>query len=239
MEISVITITIDPDKKLFPTLDSVRSQKHINVEHIVVDGVKDREYPRETNGKVFYHEPRGVYEALNFGIKNSTGQIIGMVHGGDRMTSDNILEQIAKAFEENPDIDFVYGDIRYTNGRVYRASNFKPSHLTMGMTPPHPSLYVRRSVFEKIGLYDESFRCGGDIDMWIRLFSDHSFKSLYLPITMVEMSLNGISSSFKARLYANNVDKMKALRKNGYNICPLRLAGKYLLMLRYALKIKK
>lgn len=238
MKISVITATIDPDASIARTVESVTMQTHPDIEHLLIDGVKDREAPRKLLGKRIYHVPKGIYEALNFGISNATGDIIGLVHGGDCLASPDILKKVNDAFEEDPSLDFVYGDVRYVSGktrrkgRIYYAGNFRPKYLAYGMAPPHPSLYIRREAAEKVGPYREHYIISGDTDMWMRIFADKTLKGRYLPEIFVEMTTGGISTSLKGRLYANNRDKLKALRLNGYKANPLALLVKYFIMLR-------
>lgn len=237
MKISIITATINTDDILAKTIESVNCQSHIDVEHIIIDGIKGRPTPRRAIGKVIYHEPNGIYEALNFGISKASGDIIGIVHGGDTLASADILKKVNDVFEKNPDIDFIYGDVCYVNchghmGRVYKASGFRPSHLEYGMAPPHPSLYIKRGTAEKIGKYKEDFRLAADLDMWMRLFGNKTLKSVYVPEIFVKMAQGGASTTLKARLISNNKEKLKALRLNGYPANPFKLIGKYVLILR-------
>lgn len=244
MKISIVTVTIDSDAVLNKTVESVRHQSHVDIEHIVIDGNKNRKIPRGLVGNLIYHEPKGIYEAINFGLTQTTGEVVGLLHGGDAFASSIILETVSKAFEEDPALDFVYGDIVFVSrqsnrdGRIYHALNFRPSHLAFGMAPPHPSLYIRRKAMEKIGKYNEEFKLAADLDMWMRIFADKSLKGRYLPEIFVRMSTGGASTSLKGRLYANNREKLMALRLNGFSPNPLKLLLKYILIARDALFAK-
>lgn len=241
MKISVITATIDSDERLARTIASVESQTHRDIEHIIVDGRDGRHIPAKDGRKVFGHQRKGVYEALNFGISKASGDIVGLVHGGDLLASPDILEKVAEAFRADPSLDFIYGDIRFFNpvsghkGRIYHASRFTPRHLAYGMAPPHPSMYLRRELAERIGPYHEDYRIAGDLDMWMRLFADKSIKFRYVPEIIVEMATGGASGSLKARLVTNNREKLIAMRRNGYSPNPLMLLGKYMIIARDAL----
>lgn len=237
MKISVITVTIDEAGRLRPTLESVARQTHRGIEHIVVDGLEGREFAEFPAIRRVYEPPTGIYAAINAGLSQASGDVIGLVHGGDRLASDDILAKVNDAFDGDPSLDFVYGDIVYVNsrghrGRIYRADNFKPGYLAYGMAPPHPSLYIRRKAAARLGLYREEFRLAADLDMWMRIFADRSIKGRYMPEVFVEMAGDGLSSSWGNRLINNNKEKLRALSLNGYSANPLKLLGKYVIIVR-------
>ena len=242
MTISVITVTADGAAQLPVTMRSVAMQTWRDVEHIVVDGCSrdaTADIVARFPGTRFVERERlGLYDAINHGFHCATGDVIGMVHCGDALASPDVLEAVAKAFESDSSLDFVYGDLRYvTPGsrrrmRVYHAGRFEPSQILYGMTPPHPTLYIRREAALRAGDYALDYRIGADIEMWVRLFTDKSFKFKYLPMIMVEMATGGRSTSLKGRLYINNAEKLKALRAHGMPANPLRMAVKYWWALR-------
>lgn len=249
MTISIITATIDGEKSLDYTLGSVRSQTYPHIEHVVVDGNSTDRTAEIVAGypgvRLLLRDRMGVYDALNYGVANTTGEVFGFVHGNDALADDHVIEIIAEAFASDPELDFVYGDLRYVSprthrpGRIYHAEDFEPSNLLGGVYPPHPTLYIRRSTALRIGEYAEDYRIGGDFDMWIRLFGDKTLKYRYLPHILVNMSTGGLSSKWKSRLYINNVEKLRALRRNGLPANPLRLLMKYLVVARdYLLDFK-
>lgn len=247
MKVSVITPTIDADEVLERTLKSVDAQTYDNIEHIIVDGCDSRHSlsPSLSPGierKHYFKNREGVYDALNFGIKQAKGDIIGLLHGGDVFASPDIIKSIAALFANNSEIDFIYGNIRYYNaatgrlGRLYSSHDFKPELLACGMAPPHPSLYIRREAAERIGKYRTDLRLTGDLDMWMRIFADSSLKGAYFSPVMVNMSLGGLSTKLHNRLIYNNIEKMRALKLNGYKANPFMLAGKYVFIVRNMFK---
>lgn len=248
MKVSIITVTVDDDSRLAPTMDSVAAQSYPDISHIVVDGNHENRakdfFARYPSSIVYDHPRRGVYEAINFGIARAQGDIVGLVHGGDLLSPD-IVGKIAHIFAENPSLHFIYGDVRYYHpassrrGRVYSSCRFKPSHLACGMAPPHLSLYLRREVLERVGAYNESFRIAGDTDFWMRLFADKSLNSRYVPEIFAYMSVGGISTSLRGRLFLNNKEKLRAMRLNGFKPNPLKLLTKYYLVVRDSLFNKK
>ncbi len=242
MKISIVTVTLNEAEALRHSLASVAAQGYPDLEHIVVDGHSTdntasvvAEFP---GVKFAQLEPNGTYDALNYGFILCSGDILGFIHGNDAMAHGKVLNTIAKEFEADPDLEFIYGDMRYVKPvtykhvRIYYAGKFKPSNLLGGIAPAHPTLYIRRRVWEKIGKYRLDFPKAADFEMWIRLFKDKSLKYKYLPLVIAEMTTGGRSTMWSARLLTNNVEKWKALKLNGMPANPFRLLAKYIYVLR-------
>ena len=181
MKISIITITYNSAKTVQRALDSVQSQHYKDIEHIIVDGAstdgtKDliaayaKQHP---NVRWVSEKDDGIYNALNKGIRMATGDVIGFLHSDDVLYSSDSIGHIAAAFGDET-VDVVYGDLQYCNGgkvvRRWKSNDFNPSALKYGWMPPHPTVYVRRKVYEQVGEYDEWFRISADFDMMIRIF---------------------------------------------------------------------
>lgn len=240
MKISVITPTYNEGATVEATIASVAAQTYKDVEHIIVDGYSDDATSEILDFAVgiraFKRERRGVYDALNFGLEQANGDVIGLLHGNDKFSSPHILEAVAKAFEDDPELDFIYGNVKFVNpssGRVvrrYNCSDFRPSQVLYGFYPPHPSLYVRRRVYEKVGPYTTKYVTCGDFDMWVRLFLVERLRYRYLDLDMVTMSPGGLSWSLRARLWYNTYDRLRVLRDHGFAANPLRLLKKYWIM---------
>lgn len=246
MLVSIITISKDQSAELPATIESVARQTYTHIEHVVVDGESKDDtgavlasYP---GVKMLSRAPAGVYDAINHGILCTTGEVIGMVHGGDKLTSDDVVEKVASAFEADPELDFVFGDVRYVDTRtgrtyrVYSANRFRLQMLKIGFAPPHPSLYVRRRVLERIGLYKADYKVAADLDMFVRLFKDKTLHYRYLPITMADMSVGGLSQQWYNRLILNNKEKLRALRENGLDSSYLTIFRRYRIVLKSLLK---
>ena len=240
MKISVITATLNNAATLDATIKSVMHQTHNDIELIVVDVAStdnsveiisrwQQLYPDKIR---FISEPdNGVYNAINKGLKMASGDVIGTLHGNDTFTSTHILEQVAQAMSHN-NIDFVFGDISYCDKagkkvRYYTSADYDKSMLRYGIAPPHPSLYVRKNVFDAIGLYKEDYLIAADFDFFIRLMAVNNLPSQYLPLDMVTMSMGGLSTTLRHRIFTNNREKYRALRDNGIKICPLSLLKRY------------
>ena len=240
MKISIITINRNNAAGLGRTLRSIARQLKTlsperTIEHIVVDGQSTdqslHQLLPELNSQVIIAPPKGIYNAINLGIKQSTGDIIGLLHSGDAYIDDDILQTLAEHFETNPGDDFVWGDI-IIGLRQYGAANFSPRKLTIGFAPPHPSLYLRRHVIDRIGLYNETYTTAADFEYFVRLFTYRSFTGSYLPLTMVKMQPGGTSQKFLNRLWLNNTERLRALSRHGLPANRLRLLAYYPIVLK-------
>jgi len=224
MKISIITITYNSAKTIQRALESVQSQTYQDIEHVIVDGAsKDgtRELieayaKKHTNVRWISEPDKGIYNALNKGIHLATGDVIGFVHSDDILYAPDSISHIAEAFAQQ-DIQVVYGDLQYVReGKVTRrwhSNDFNPASLKYGWMCPHPTMYVRREVYQQVGDYDEWFSISADYDMILRIFKS-GFKTQYLPEVLVSMEVGGASNkNTRARLSKTQEDFI-ALRKN-------------------------
>lgn len=230
MKISVVTPTLRDDAAFRLTRDSIAAQCGVDVEHIVVSP----EEFHDTDFRSVVQPRQGVYAALNLGTRLSTGDVVGLLHAGDTYASDKVLTLIARAFETDPDLDYVYADIQYVSGparrptRIYRGLPFDRKHALRGALPPHPSLYVRRRAVEALGPYDTSYIICGDTEMWLRILERPAMRGRYLPRVTVMMAAGGLSTQLRSRLLINQREKLRALRAHGLPASLWRLALKYI-----------
>ncbi len=240
MKISIITATYNSEATIKDTLESVNAQTYPDIEHIIVDGAsKDntldlvKKYGKRVS--LIISEPdKGIYDAMNKGIKAATGDVIGILNSDDFFTSDNVISAIVFAFENN-DIDAVYGDVHYVNPenlnkcvRYYSSAVFKPSLFKFGLMPAHPSFYVKRSCYEKYGLYSLDYKIASDFDLLIRFLYTHKIKYRYLKKDFVTMRTGGASTkNLNSRMLLNKED-LKACRKYGIATNIFMIMFKYL-----------
>lgn len=224
---------------------SVNRQTYPEIEQVVVDGSCSSAgiLFRPSSGREFVYcrqTPEGVYSAINHGLRHTSGDVIGLVHGGDRLSSDDVVERVMKVFEEDGSIDFIYGDVRFVKEnsrgkckvtRHYSGARFEPRLLTWGFSPPHPSLFIRRRVLESVGYYKANYIICADFEMWVRLFNhDLGLKWKYIPLTMVDMSPGGISTKLYNRIFVHIPEKRRALKENGVSVGFLKLLRRYLFL---------
>jgi glycosyltransferase len=213
MKISIITISFNSENSISETFQSVKNQSFNNYEYLLIDGgSKDGTLPvanmQDHISKIVSEPDKGIYDALNKGIKNSTGDIIGFLHSDDTFYDENSLKKIADAFDDNTDC--VFGDLIYTDKdekikRLWKGSDFEKGTFKKGWMPAHPTFYCRRSVYEKWGLYDDSFKIAGDFELMLRFFEKHNIRSKYIPYKLVNMKLGGVSN----RSLKNKIDILK------------------------------
>ncbi|MGZ5248463.1 MAG: glycosyltransferase family 2 protein [Flavitalea sp.] len=226
MKISVITAAYNSAATIADTLRSVAEQDYPDIEHIIIDG-GSRD---DTMGIVidFLHvklsiseEDKGIYDAMNKGIKRATGDIIAILNSDDFYSNSSVLSSVASLFED-PQIDAVYGDLQYvkqdnTNivSRYWKAGKFSASKFYYGWMPPHPSFFVRRKVYDQVGLFNTTLRTSADYELMLRILVKHKMKAAYLPSVLVKMREGGLSnSSLSHRIKANKEDRL-AWKLNG------------------------
>lgn len=237
MKISVITATWNSGKTIGDTLRSVFNQSFTNVEHIIKDGgskddtleiCKNFEQKYYTDGdkgrtiNILSDKDKGIYDAMNQGVKAATGDVIGILNSDDFYTSDDVLARVAEEFEKNPQLEAVYGDIHFVKEenlkkctRYFSSRYFRPWALRFGFMPAHPSFYVRREVYDKYGLYDLDFRTSSDFEMMVRLFVKEKIRSKYINKDFVTMRAGGESTAGLEAKRKVNRDIAGSLKKHG------------------------
>ena len=225
MKVSIITITYNAENTIFNSLNSVFSQSHKNIEHIIIDGgSKDntlktcKAFPHIS--KIVSEPDKGVYDAFNKGLKLATGDIIGFLNADDVFFNENSVQEIVNAFSNN-ETDIVYGNLDYVNaeGKVIRNWISKPYEkglIKKAWMPAHPTFYCKKEVYDRLGGYNDSFKIGGDFELCLRFLEVNKVPSIYLNKKLVKMLVGGISNSglkskwtiYKEELRALNINKV-------------------------------
>ena len=231
MKISIITATYNSGKTLRDTIQSVLSQTYQDIEYLIIDGGSTdntmdivRKYEPQFDGRLKYiSEPdKGIYDAMNKGIRMANGEYVGILNSDDYFTSPDVIENAVATINEVDDIDAVYGDIHFINSnnpdrcvRYYSSKMFSPFWLRFGFMPAHPSFYCKRSVFDKAGLYRLDYKIGADYEMMVRLFKKQHIRAKYIKKDFVTMRTGGASTkNIGSRLTLIKED-VKACRDNG------------------------
>lgn len=212
MKFSVITATFNAEKTLKKCLDSVQKNKSGQLEHIVVDGLSAdrtveiaRSYPDVIciSGK-----DHGIYDAMNKGIRHTRNEILSFLNADD-FYLDGTLEKVMKVFEEHPESDIVYGNI-VVNGRICRPA--KGAASFQGARIFHPAAFIRRSLFDRLGLYDDQYRICADLDFFIRAKKAGAVFT-YLDEPLTDFALDGVSTR---RRHETALEVRKILRAHGF-----------------------
>tara|TARA_B100001758_G_C18416572_1_gene620403 strand:+ start:8771 stop:9562 length:792 start_codon:yes stop_codon:yes gene_type:complete len=221
LKISIITVALNSQSTIKHTIDSVSSQDYSNIEYILIDGAsKDwtldvLDYCKNSIDYFISEKDDGIYDAMNKGIKASTGDIIGILNSDDFYFNEKVISKVAKMFKETG-CDCLYGDLLYVNKgdarktvRYWKSGLFNRSKLRRGWMLPHPTFFVKKEIYEKYGLYNTTLRTAADYEMILRLLHKDNIYIEYIPEILIKMRVGGESnSSFFNRLRGNNEDNM-------------------------------
>lgn len=217
--VSIITATYNSENTLRDTLSSVAAQDYPRIEHILVDGLsKDntlsiaREYGHVA--KIICEKDTGIYDAMNKGIQACTGDIIGILNSDDFYVSNTIISQVVEQMLKEQ-TDTLYGDLVYVHpeqtNRVLRtwiAGACKPNKFLFGWMPPHPTFFVRRKVYDQLGVFNISLKSAADYELMLRCLYKEKVSVSYLPQVLVKMRAGGMSNaSIRNRIKANAEDR--------------------------------
>ena len=225
-KISLITVSFNRQETIEDTILSVKSQTYSNVEYIIIDGASTddtlniiKKYPQVVNDYIS-EKDKGIYDAMNKGISRATGEIIGFINADDVLASPEVLENVAKTFALN-DIDACYADLVYVDQfdlkkvkRYWRSSPFKKGAFSRGWAPPHPTFYVKKSVYEQFGLFSLAYKLGNDIELMLRFLEKYQINSLYVPQLWVKMRMGGVSNQSISNVVLQNKEIIKAAKDN-------------------------
>jgi glycosyltransferase involved in cell wall biosynthesis len=220
MKISIITATYNSAATIRDTLACIRAQDHPDIEHIIVDGGSTDgtldiidDFPHVA--KLMSGRDDGIYDAMNKGISVATGQMIGILNSDDIYTDTTVLSAVAAVFAD-PAVMTAYADLQYVHfedlNRVKRTWITGPLHKNSfyyGWMPPHPTFFVRREVYERVGLFNTRLRSAADYEMMLRILVKHGMSSRYIRRVIVKMRVGGVSNaSLRNRLRANREDRL-------------------------------
>lgn len=246
MKVSIITATFNSEKTLSRSLNSILKQTFKGFEIIIVDGdSKDntigiaKNFQKEfSNINIFSEKDCGIYDALNKGINLATGDIIGFLHSDDEFYSTTTLLEIVNEFNKN-EIDGVYGNLNYVSNnlipkiiRNWESQSFNVKFLKKGWMPAHPTLFLRREIYEKHGLFDLKFTISADYDFMLRVLKDETLKFCYLPRVITNMRIGGVSNKNLKNIVIKMIEDYRAIRKN-------KIGGIFTLILKNTSKIKQ
>lgn len=226
MRISIITICYNSQNSINKTIESVKSQSLNNIEYIVIDGgssdrTLDIVKSHKIIDKLISEKDSGIYEAFNKGIKNAKGEVIGFLNSDDIFFDEDSLSLIRESFDENTDC--VFGDLIFTDSknrlkRVWESNPFKTGLFKRGWMPAHPTFYCKKSIYEKYGLYNESYKIAGDFELMMRFLEKHKIKSKYIPKKIVNMRVGGLSNrSIKAK-FDILIEEFRAFKENQISV---------------------
>lgn len=221
MKISIVTICYNNEHDIRATIESVINQSYSNIEYIIIDGAsKDyslsiiNEY-KDNLSKIVSEPDKGIYDAINKGLKIATGDIIGLIHAGDKLFDNQVVENIVSFFKNNNDLDISYGNSVIVNQegkpcRINESPEFSRALIKRGWMPSHQSIYCRRDIFEKYGVYNTEIGWAADYEWFIRVFNKKDLKIKRLNKYIVKFATGGSSTkSYKSRFTEKHQSMIK------------------------------
>jgi len=231
MKISIITVCFNSAETIEDTIKSVLSQDYKNIEYIVVDG-------NSTDGtldiinrykakiaRVISEPDNGIYDAMNKGLRSSTGDILATLNGDDVYAEKTTVSQMAEFIQHNG-LDAAYGDMIYVDRydsrqvkRFWQPGQYKKGAFYHGWVIPHPTFFCRKEIFEKHGYFNDKMQIAADFELMLRLIEKHRIKSGYLPEVIVKMSTGGKANVLRGIVQGNR-EIIRSFRLNGLRLSP-------------------
>ena len=225
MKITLITVCFNSESTIRDTLESVLNQILKNYEYLIIDEKsKDqtlniiKEYEPKFKGKLKWisEKDHGIFEAMNKGIKMATGDIIGIINSDDVLASHETLEIIHDTFVKKK-CDGTYSDLEIRDEKlekIVRRFTAKKGNYKLGWYPPHPTLYLKKEVYQKHGFYNQEYRIAADYDFMLRVMKDSLIQLVYIPKTLIYMRSGGASTDGFRGYYKSFKESLLVLKKN-------------------------
>ncbi len=245
--ISLITVTCNAGSTLSHCLASVAMQSVAPVEHRIVDGCSTdntlelTKYHTGHQLQVVSEPDNGIYDAMNKGLRQVTGEVVGILNADDFYAGPDVLKEVTAVFAD-PSVQACYGDLCYVDCRspgkivrYWRSGRYDFRRFYWGWMPPHPTFFVRRAVYLNYGLFNLDLGSAADYELMLRYLLRHRLPAAYIPQVLVKMRTGGVSNVALAnRLQANRMDRkawvMNGLRPYPWTLTmkPLRKFGQWL-----------
>lgn len=233
MKVSIITVVRNAEKTIRDAILSVKQQTHPDIEHIVIDGASAdntlsviHDY-RDDIAQLVSEPDKGIYDAMNKGIKLASGDVIGILNADDVYSSDKVIAEVVKQLQTQ-DIEAVYADLLYVQAnnldkvvRYWKSRPYKPGLCFRGWMPAHPTLFLKQDVYNKVGYFDTGLRYQSDLEFCARLFEKYKITSTYVPQVWVKMRMGGVTNNSVSNIMKGNWESYKALRKLGLKRDPV------------------
>ena len=224
MHLSIITVTYNSLHTLKDAYASLCAQTFAPWEWVVQDGGSSDgtqqwlESLADARISLVSEKDSGIYDALNKAVRRAKGEWIGLLHSDDLYPNNNVLQEVVAATDGH---DAIYGDLKYVQAsatqqvlRHWKAGTFEPALLRKGWMPPHPTLFLRKEIYARVGEFDTQFKIAADYDFILRVFQLAHLKIHYLPQVLMLMRQGGASSKV-SNLVAKSKEDLRIMRKNG------------------------
>jgi len=224
MKISIITVCYNSASTISDTIASVARQNYGDIEHIIVDGgstdgTVDIVKSSSSVSKYISELDRGIYDAMNKGINLATGDVIGTLNSDDFYVDENVLSKVANAFESRQDVEAIYADLVYveqvdTNKvvRFWKSQDFYLGMFRNGWVPAHPTFFVRKEVYQKLGTFDLKYKIAADFELLYRFLEEKKVSVYYLPELLVKMRVGGTTNNSFANILEQNREILSVMK---------------------------
>lgn len=239
--VTVVTVVFNGAGTLEHAIKSVISQDYDNIEYIVVDGGSSDgtlEIINRYSDSIDYWvsaRDSGIYDAMNKGIGLASGEVIGFINADDFYSSPAVVGHVAEVFKD-ANVDACYGDLCYVRQddvsalvRYWRSSDFMPGSFKRGWCPPHPTFFVRRGIYERLGNFDLGFKLAADVELMMRFLEVHRIRTIRIPEVLVKMRMGGATNRSFANILRQNREILRALRQHGLPSSLVSLLGSKLI----------
>jgi len=246
VRVTLITATYNSGASIKSCLDSVVSQNYDDFEYLIIDGKSSddtlsivKHYQQKYSYiKLISEKDQGIYDALNKGVMLATGDVIGFVHSDDLLASKTVISEIV-AILKNESLDGVYGDLEYVRKeditkvvRFWNSRSFNSKLLSKGWMPAHPTLFLKKEVYEKHGFFNLTYQISADYDFMLRILKDDSLKFGYLPKVITKMRIGGASNGSINNIIKKTKEDYRAIRSN-------HIGGWFSILIKNTSKIKQ
>jgi len=223
IKISVIMVCRNASSTIAQSLNSYNDQQYRNKQIVIIDGGSTDDtmeivHQHIRGDAIIVSEPdHGIYDAMNKGLALFSGDAFGFLNADDVFSDAYVLSDIAEILSR---AEVSAGHVRFINNkdekrevRIWRSTLFTPGAFGRGWAQPHPGVYCRRTVFEKTGFFDDTYRIAGDYEWLLRIYERHGFQCEILDRSVVDMCMGGVSTSGVSSLWINTTEPLRARQK--------------------------
>jgi glycosyltransferase involved in cell wall biosynthesis len=230
VKISIITVCYNSATTIKDTLSSVSDQSYDGIEHIVIDGGSSdgtidliKQYGKRVS-KFFSGPDRGIYDAMNKGLKLATGDYVACLNSDDFYSGNAVIQRVVAAIQETAS-DVIFGDLSYVQKedpkqrvRYWKSQMFEPGSFMRGFAPPHPTFFIKRKLLDELGGFDLSYSLAADFDLMFRALEIKKYTSTYMPLELTRMRTGGATNISLKNIIRQNQEILRCLRAHGSSV---------------------
>jgi glycosyltransferase involved in cell wall biosynthesis len=227
LKVSIITVSFNSAKTIADTIDSVLSQDFPEIEYIIVDGCSTDgtvDIIRQNENRIsqwISEKDQGMYDAMNKGIAMATGDVIGILNSDDVYMDTRVVSDLMRLMQSQ-NTEVVFADLILVDSsnqnkvlRYYDSGRFHPNKFKYGWMPAHPTVFVKRELYQRVGKFSTTYQIAADYEMLIRMLAIEKASYAYYPKPVVRMRSGGASTSGISRNWILNQEIIRACKENG------------------------